>query len=115
MHKWAALFLLLTACKGAGSGDTAEAEALDYVRLANVAISNAYYETGQPVPPTPCTDPLFGLKKTSKFLKLQRCVARKDSADSVLIAAVFNDDLAIVSDAQGTRRVKVEDLPEVER
>lgn len=105
--------LLLSACQRSNAADPAEAEALDYVRLAGIAVSNAYYETGKPVPPTPCTDPLFGLKKTTNFLKLDHCTARKDSENTLLVAALFNGDIAIVSDEKGTRRVKVSELPEV--
>lgn len=110
--------LLLTACKTAPASNAtnaaeAQAEALEYTRLVGVAVSNAYYESGKPVPPTPCTDPLFGMKKTSNFLKLERCTARKTSADTFLVAAVFNGDLAVLGDEKGTRIVKVSELPEV--
>lgn len=103
--------LLLSACKREATPASTEAEALDYVRLVRVAVSNAYYETGKAVPPTPCTDDLFGMKKTSKFLKLERCTAQTDAAGNALIAAVFNGDIAVLSDAQGVRRVQVSDLP----
>ncbi|WP_353541319.1 hypothetical protein [Deinococcus xinjiangensis] len=106
--------LLLTACKNNSSGPSStEAEALDYVRLVKIALSNAYYESGKPVPPTPCTDDLFGMKKTTKFLTLKSCTAKMDSESTPLVAAVFNDDLAIVGDAEGTRRVKVSELPDM--
>ncbi|WP_291426691.1 hypothetical protein [Deinococcus sp.] len=105
--------LLLTACKREGTAQSAEAEALDYVRLVSVAASNAYTETGQPLPATPCTDPLFGMKKTTKFLKLERCVVRYDSDQSYTVAALFNKDLAVLSDVNGARRVNVDELPEV--
>lgn len=105
--------VLLTACKREGTPASAEAEALDYVRLVAIALSNAYDQTGQPVPPTPCTAELFGMKKTSKFLKLGRCTAKMDSNRSYLVSAVFNGDIAVMSDPAGTRRVKLADLPEV--
>lgn len=100
--------LLLTACKQDASGPSAaEAEALDYVRLVKIALSNAYYESGKPIPVTSCTDPLFGMKKTTKFLTLKSCKARMDSETTPLVLAVFDDDLTILGDAQGTRRVQI--------
>lgn len=107
-------FLLLSACKNNSSGpSSAEAEALDYVKLVQIALSNAYDQTGKPVPATPCTDALFGMKKTSKFLTLNSCTAKMSSAHNSIVVATFNDDLAILGDGQGTRRVKVSELPEV--
>lgn len=105
--------LLLTACKREATAQSAEAEALDYVRLVQVALSNAYYQTSRPIPPTPCTDPLFGMKKTSKFLTLNRCTASMVNDENMLVTAVFNGDLAVLGDTQGVRRVKVSELPEV--
>ena len=107
------VLLLLTACKREATPASSEEEALNYVRLVRVAVSNAHYEMGRAVPPTPCTDDLFGMKKTSKFLKLNRCTAQTDAAGNALITAVFNDDIAVVGDAQGVRRVELSDLPEV--
>ena len=104
----------LTACPCQGTEAKAEAEALDYVRLVTVAASNPYTQTGEPVPATPCTDPLFGMKKTTKFLKLEGCTVRYDTDGQYTVAAVFNADLAVSGDVNGTRRVRVADLPEVE-
>lgn len=106
------VLLLLTACKREATPASTEAEALDYVRLVRVAVSNAYYEMGKAVPPTDCRDDLFGMKKTTKFLKLNRCTAQTDAAGNALVTAVFNEDLAILSDAQGLRRVQVSELPQ---
>lgn len=106
--------LLLTACKQQNDpAQAAEAEALDYVRIVAIAASNVYTETGRSIPPTPCTDHLFNMKKTSKFLRLSRCTVRFDSDQSYGVAALFNDDIAVVSDENGTRRVRVSELPEV--
>lgn len=109
-----AVLLLLTACKREGTDASAEAEALDYVKLVQVALSNAHYESGKPVPATPCTDKLFGMKKTSKFLKLKSCTAKLSSDNNFMVAATFNDDLAILGDSSGTKRVKVSELPAVQ-
>lgn len=107
------VLLLLPACKREATPASAEAEALDYVRLVQIALSNAYYETGRAVPPTPCTSDLFGMKKTSPFLKLKTCTARMDSENTPLVVATFNDDLAILGDRSGTRRVQPNELPEM--
>ena len=110
-HLFIVVLLLLTACKREATPASVDEEALNYVRLVRVAVSNAFYESGKAVPPTPCTSDLFGMKKTSKFLKLERCTAQTDAAGNALIAAVFNGDIAVLSDAQGVRRVQVSELP----
>ncbi len=123
--------LLLTACKPPPADGTAadttqsntaqanaaeaRAEALEYTRLVGVAVSNAYYETGKPIPPTPCTDPLFGMKRTSTFLILERCTARKDSARTFQVIAVFNKDLAVLGDEKETRVVQMSELPQTKQ
>lgn len=107
------LLLLLTGCKREGTAESAEAEALDYVRIVAIAASNVYTESGQSIAPTPCTHPMFNMKKTSKFLRLGRCTVRFESDQSYVVAALFNDDLAVVSDENGTRRVQGSELPEV--
>ena len=67
------LLTLLTACKREGTADPAEAEALDYARTVAIAASNLYTETDQSIAPTRCTDPRFGMKKTSKVIKSVSC------------------------------------------
>ena len=105
------VLLVLTACKREGTPASAEAEALDYVRLVRVAVSNAYYESGKAVPPTDCRSDLFGMKKTSKFLTLDRCTAQTDAAGNALVTAVFNGDIGVLGDVQGVRHMKVSELP----
>lgn len=107
------VLLLLTACKREATPASSEAEALDYVRLVRVALSNAYYQYGKAIPPTDCRSDLFGMKKTSPFLTLNKCTASMVSDNNILIAGVFNNDIAVLGDAQGVRRVKLSELPEV--
>ncbi|MDO4246590.1 MAG: hypothetical protein Q4C89_11255 [Deinococcus sp.] len=105
------LLLLLTGCKREGTAESAEAEALDYVRIVAIAASNVYTESGHSIAPTPCTHPMFNMKKTSKFLKLRRCTVTYTSDQNYRVSALFNDSIAIVSTPEGTWRVKVSDLP----
>lgn len=106
------LVLSLTSCKqNLTEAEAAQQAALDYVRLVNVAVSNAYYETGKAVPPTPCTDPLFGMRKPNRLITVTRCTAQKDNADTVLITALFNKDIAVIQSGAEPRIVKPAELP----
>lgn len=112
---WKALLLpllLLTSCKqNLSEEEAAQQAALDYVRLVNIAVSNAYYEMGKPIPPTPCTDPLFGMKRPNRLITVTRCTAQKDNADTVLIAALFNKDIAVLQNDTEPKLIKPSELP----
>lgn len=112
MKKIFVLFLLgLTACKQQNDpAKAAEAEALDYVRIVTIAASNVYTEKGQNIPPTPCTHPMFNMKKTSKFIKLNLCTVTYVSDQNYRVTALFNDSIAVLSTPEGTRRVPITDL-----
>lgn len=105
--------LLLTACKHQSTAASAEAEALDYVQVVAIAAVNVYDDHGQPIAPTTCDNPIFAMHKTTKFLKINRCNVKINSDQDYLVAALFNGNLAVVSDVNGTRKVKVSELPEV--
>lgn len=106
--------LLLTACKQQNDpAKAAEAEALDYVRLVSIAAINVSDDHGQPIPATRCDNPIFAMHKTTKFLKTDRCTVKVNSDQDYTVAALFNGNLAVVSDVNGTRKVKVSELPEV--
>lgn len=104
------LGLMMTGCKREATPQSLEAEALDWVRIVAIGAGNIHAETGQPVHLS-CRDKRLRMKKTSPFLKLDHCSVRYNSDSSYVVAALFNDDIAILSDSKGTRRVEKAALP----
>lgn len=104
------LGLVLTGCKREATSQSLEAEALDWVRIVAIGAGNIHAETGQPVRLS-CRDKRLRMKKTSPFLKLDHCTVHYNSDTSYVVTALFNGDIAILSDPTGTRRVEKAALP----
>ncbi len=108
--------LLLTACKRGEVSDadrqqTIQTQAIRYVQIAQVAAVNAFAEQGQKaLPPTPCDDPMFGLKPGRVFT-VQSCTLKTDDRGQATVAATFKEGFAVLGDAQGVRVVPESDLP----
>lgn len=110
MRRWVLILLVLVSCKKEATQSSIEAEAMDWVRIVAIAAGNVAAQQG-PLAPMSCRDPMLRMKKPSRFLVLEHCHVEYKNDYSYQVVALFNSDVAIISDPKGTRRVSVRDLP----
>ncbi|WP_291426690.1 hypothetical protein [Deinococcus sp.] len=84
-----------------------------YVRMVEASAAQAFVNGGQRPFTAPCDHPAIDISMRPERNTVESCSVRVTALDHIELAAKISNGWLIVSDSQGTRRVKAAEFPDL--